>query len=139
MAYGGFGQAAFGRHQYGSEASVIEPRFNASFPTDGQQNTPLDVWLEYEIYYFSSFPNPDDPAVTALSYPVEISEDGGSTWMYGNVAPYTTTIRHKDGQTVWIKVVKDSDWTDNQEIVVRTTYPDEFGQSITKTLPVRWP
>lgn len=130
---GGYGVAAFGRHQYGAPASVIEPRFNVSNPTSGAHNVALTRWVTFEIYNYSSYLDLD-----ALPYPIEVSEDGGITYEYADVSPYSCTIRQKDGQTVWIKILKSSLWTNNATVVIRVTGTDEYGQEITHTFPVKW-
>lgn len=131
---GGWGQAAWGQHEWGNAQSVIEPRFNFSDPRDGKHNVSREVWLEYEMYYYSSF-----PAQTLANPGVfEVSEDGGGTFNSAELAPYALTMRFLGGHKVWLKLVKTGLWAPSAEVVVRTTLPDEFGQAITKELPVRW-
>ena len=145
LQIGGSGRAAFGRHKYGGHdskdfqlrAAPVEPRFNKSNPRDGAQQVSLEQWITFEVYNYSSTFNHNDPSGDGV-YPVEVSEDGGTTWIYANVAPYSCLIRPLDGQITWFKIRKTSDWTDNAEIVIRTTVMDEYGQTATDMFPVRW-
>jgi len=143
---GGYGNLAHGHHKYGAQDSkdfqypipqAVGPRFNGSRPQAGAYAVPISQWLIYELYYYSSSINVD-PALLPSNLPVEISEDGGVTWVAATTTPYTMTARPKDGQTLWIKIVKTGSWTDNAQILVKTTMPDEFGQPITDITPVRW-
>lgn len=131
---GGWGQIAWGQHEVGAGQSTVEPRFNWSQPSDGKQNVPRDSWLEFEVYYFSSFPADvlDNPAF------FEISEDGGQSYVSAEAAPYTLLREFIGGHILWVKIVKTGLWTASAEVVIRTTLPDEFGQAITKELPTRW-
>jgi hypothetical protein len=143
---GGYGQIAHGRHKYGAQDSKdfawpvpqpMEPRFNYSKPIQGTYNVDVDQWIVFELYYYSSSFFDDvlnPPAVPVL----RISEDQGQTWLDAQSAPYTTTIRHKDGQVVWMKIVKNGKWTDKSEIQIAVDMEDEFGQSASLTYPVRW-
>ncbi len=131
---GGWGQVAWGQHEWGAGQSAVEPRFNRSGPIDGAHNVSRESWLEFEVYYFSSF-----PAETLSSLTVyEISEDGGANFVDAAVAPYALTARFIGGHTLWVKIVKTGLWASASEIVIRTTRPDEFSGEITKELPVRW-
>lgn len=131
---GGWGQTAWGQHEFGDGQSVIEPRFNASDPLDGALNVSREKWVEFEVYYFSCF-----PAETLTTLAVfDISEDGGDTYLSAEAPPYTLMRRFIGGHTVWVKIIKVGLWAPEEEIVIRTTLPDEFGQEITKNLPVRW-
>lgn len=131
---GGYGQVAWGQHQCGAPASAIEPRFYVSVPVDGAYNQSRESILEYEVYYYSSFPV--DSEVSPLVF--EISEDGGGSYADATEAPYTLRYRFLGGHTLWVMIVKEGLWAQDSEIVIRTTGLDEFGQSITKDLPVRW-
>ncbi len=143
---GGYGHLAYGRHKFGAQDSLdlqyptpqpIGPRFNTSLPVDGAYGIHPTQWITYEIYYYTSSIGLD-PALLPSNLPVEISEDAGVTWVDAASAPYTLTARFKDGQTLWIKIVKAGDWADDSEILIRTTLPDEYGQDITGIAPVRW-
>jgi hypothetical protein len=143
---GGYGHLAHGHHKYGAQDSndfqyptpqPIGPRFNGSRPQAGEYGVSVSQWITFEIYYYTSSYNVD-PSLLPADLPIEISEDGGDTWSDATVAPYTITARPKDGQILWIKIVKDGDWTDNSKIMIRTTMPDEYGQPITGTVPVKW-
>lgn len=141
MVYrGGYGADAYGRSQYGSAASEIEPRFNErSTPVDESINVPESHrWLLYELYFYSSSIVMVDPP---NDFNIEISENGGVDYVsvYDAGTPYTVDIRFKDGQTVWIRIEKtDGDWAGGAQIIIKTTLTDEFGQPITKVTPVRW-
>lgn len=136
MLYGGFGSVASGRSQFGSAESDVEPRSNrASDPSDGAHNVASTKWLTYEVYYYSSTP----PLTAAEGLLIEVSEDAGATFTDATGAPYDLTVRVKDGQTLWIKILRTGLWPNNSEIVIRTTAPDEFGNPVTDTYPVRWP
>jgi hypothetical protein len=135
MTYGGFGRAAHGRHRFGASSTEVEPRFNyISKPVNGSYNVPRDQWVEYETYFFSS----SMPENVSEGLGIRISEDGGATWADAFSAPYTATVRRKDGQTLWVKISKSSEWADNQEIVIEHTSPDEFGNAAVSQYPVRW-
>lgn len=131
---GGWGQVAWGQHEWGAGQSVIEPRFNLSDPVDGKYNVSREVWIEYEMYYYSSFPV-DSPESLAV---FEVSEDGGASYNPAVGAPYALTTRFLGGHRLWVKIVKTGLWADDAEIILRTTVNDEFGQEITKELPIRW-
>jgi hypothetical protein len=134
LAAGGWGQVAWGQHQYGAPASDIEPRFYASYPADGAYNRSRESVLEYQVYYHSSF-----PAELLLGTVLfEISENGGGAYSDAQVSPYALTYRFLGGHTLWVKIVKSGLWARDSEIVVRTTCEDEFGQTITKEFPIRW-
>jgi len=134
---GGWGNIPHGQHEWGAAKSDIEPRFNFSAPSDGQANVDRGVFLEFEVYYYSSFPNEYDDSLLGIPE-VEISEDKGATFYNAAQAPYALTKRLKAGHIVWYKVVKTGLWTANTEVIIRTTLPDEFEQAITKISPVRW-
>lgn len=131
---GGWGQVAWGQHEWGAGQSAIEPRFNLSDPIDGTYNVSREVWVEYEMYYYSSFPV-DSPESLAV---FEVSEDGGATYNSAALAPYALTTRFLGGHRLWVKIVKTGLWADDAEIILRTTVNDEFEQEITKELPIRW-
>ena len=134
LAAGGYGQVAWGQHQWGAPASVIEPRFFSSIPPDGAYNQSRESVLEFEMYYYSSFP------VDTVTSPAvfEISENGGALYANAEATPYALVRRFLGGHRVWVKIVKTGLWALNSEIVIRTTWPDEHGQSITKELPIVW-
>ncbi len=142
---GGFGVIAHGRHKYGAQDSLdfqsppepLGPRFNLSYPMDGARNVALEQWITFELYCYSSSFNYDDPSGDGV-FPFEISEDGGVTWEYANIAPYTCKVRPKDAQIAWILIAKSTPWANHTEIVIRTTVQDEFGQDATSEIPVRW-
>lgn len=145
LQIGGYGLIAHGRHKYGARDSldfdiipqILGPRFNASSPLDGAHNVSRNRWVTFELYNYSSTFNYDDPSGDG-NFPIEISEDGGSTWEYANVAPYSCIIRARNAQIAWVRITKSSLWTDNAEVVLRTSVLDEFGQDASKEFPVRW-
>ena len=134
LAAGGWGQVAWGQHQCGAPASVIEPRFYTSLPPDGAYNQSRESVLEYEVYYYSSFPAETDASPAIF----EISENGGVLYVDAQSPPYALTYRFLGGHTLWVKIVKSGLWAVDSEIIIRTAIPDEFGQPITKELPIRW-
>lgn len=132
---GGYGQDPYGQHQAGSAASDYEPRFRKSKPLDGEHNVSLVQWITFEVYYHSSFPV--DESAVVWPY-VEISENKGRTYVDASIDPFSLTIREKDGHTLWMKILKDGLWPPREEIKIRMTRPDEFGQPITKEAVVIW-
>ena len=134
MGYGGYGQAANGRSQFGSAASDIEPRYEISRPARGQRNVPRDIWITFRIYYYSSFP---DLYGEGLS--IAISEDSGATFLDASQAPYELTYRPRGGQSIWVKIRKiDGILAENSEIVIRYEGKDEFLQDPTDNALKRW-
>lgn len=142
---GGYGQIAHGRHKYGARDSEdfaippapLGPRFNYSSPLDGAHNVNRSQWIVFELYYYSSA-YASDTSIPPPGALFEISEDGGTTWADASIAPYTLTTAFKDGQILWVKIIKAGLWTDNEEVVIRTNLSDEFGQPSTDEFPVRW-
>lgn len=135
--YGGYGQAAWGRHQYGASASDIEPRFFSSIPADHSQNNPDTKVIEFQVYYYSSFP--DLYAVNAdTAIRVQLSFDGGLTFFTAESPDYTVTIRALDGQRYWIRIAKATHWPRGVNVKVRYRGSDEYGNPATKNMPVVW-
>ena len=134
-AFGGYGQAAFGRCQLGTSSSDITPKFYTSSPSDGAQRVALDRWIEFYTYYYSSVPaalgpDPETPFI-------EISENGGATYLDASLAPYALTYTAVDGQRYWCKILKTiGQWPENSEIIIRYTGVDEHGNAAEKTVPV---
>jgi len=142
MAYrGGYGVIAHGRSQFGAAASGIEPRFKrVSSPYDGQIKVPRPfIWPTFEIYFFSSsFDFHEGPPE---GFDFEVSENGGTDFLsvFDLASPYSIDWRLKDGQTVWVKIQKlTGKWPEGSEIIIRSTMHDEFGQEVTKEVPVLW-
>ncbi len=131
--FGGYGQAAHGRHQLGAASSEICPFYNESVPVDHETGVSLDQWITFTTYYYSSM----------CEFPtgvyVEISEDEGTTFEPAVAPAYELTLSVKDGQQIWIKVRKRiGEWPIWTKIVVRYTGPDEHGNVAVKTAKVRW-
>jgi len=147
--YGGYGQHAFGRAQYGAATSEIEPRFSYSNPVDGAENIPQGQFVTFETYYYSSHPDIIDHAHWGLcpNIKLEVSVDGGSNFetifdpenMLDDAPGYTVRVRVKDGQTVWGLIESNTGWPFLQEVIFRYTGMDEFGNESTKETPVYWP
>lgn len=143
---GGYGNLAHGRHKYGGADSLdfqdppqpLGPRFSYALPSSGTHNVSLEQWIVYDLYYYSSTLGTDYTLTPAVSI-VEISEDEGVTWLDALAAPYSTTFGYIDGQTVRFRIHKTIGvWADDSKILIRTTQPDEYGQPMTDTPPVRW-
>jgi hypothetical protein len=131
--YGGYGQAAWGRHQYGAPTSIVEPRYNESVPLDEAIGVSVTQWIVFTTYYYSSVPDFPD-GIT-----VEISEDNGVTYVPATTPTYETTKRVWDGQRYWIKIRKLlGTWPLSTYIYVRYTGTDEHGNAATKVVPVKW-
>lgn len=133
---GGYGLDAYGRHQYGNAASVVEPRFESSTPNDGQHNVPVAQALKFTTYCFSSFL--DIPNVR-----VYVSEDGGATFVLAFdgtafLLPYAGRMRRADGQRLVCYLRKLGNWAANKKIVIRLGGADEFGNEASKVFPRKW-
>jgi hypothetical protein len=151
--YGGYGQAAHGRSQYGSPSPsnvlVIEPRFNISKPVDGARNVNPAVWATFDVYYYTcSYPKPVEHAHWGLvpTIKVELSLDGGQNYltvfdpetMVADAPGYTTRVRYRGGQRIWAIIKKLTGWPLQGEVKIRYTGPDEYGQAATKEVPIHW-
>lgn len=131
--FGGYGQDAVGRHQYGAPASLIEPRFDVSVPVDEEVDVSVHQWITFSTYHYSSIGD----FVNGLG--LEISEDGGNIFNPIASPTYELIKRVKDGQRFWFKVRKVvGEWPPFTYIVVRYTGPDEHGNIATKVIPIRW-
>lgn len=142
MTYlGGCGIDSCGRSECGNANSDIEPRFSFSRPTDKSHNNPPEVQLKFDTYCFSSYLDENDPSLT-----VEISEDAGLTYniAYAScafVVPYdgvNSKVRHSDGQTLVFWIHKTNNWPSRAKVLIRLTGEDEYGNPVSKTLPVKW-
>jgi hypothetical protein len=77
---------------------------------------------------------------------VEISEDAGLTFNLAYaalafVAPYdgaNSKLRHTDGQTTTFWIQKTAPWPIRTKVIIRLTGKDEYGNPVSKTLPVKW-
>jgi hypothetical protein len=133
---GAWGFVPYGRAQFGSKASAIEPRFETSIPNDGQHNVPVTQALKFTTYCFSSF-------LDISNTRVFISEDGGATFALAFdgtffLAPYTGRMRRADGQRLVCYLQKLGNWPPNKKIVVRFGGADEFGHEASKVFPRKW-
>jgi hypothetical protein len=133
---GGYGLDPYGRSQYGSASSDINPRFEGSIPNDGQHNVPLTQALKFTTYCFSSF-------IDIENIVVSISEDGGGTFAVAFngtafFAPYSGAVRRPDGQRIVFYIQRTGDWPAGKKIVVRFAGADEYGNPASKTLPKKW-
>jgi hypothetical protein len=133
---GAWGLVPYGRSQYGSKASDVEPRFETSIPNDGQHNVPVTQALKFTTYCFSSF-------VEIENIRLEISEDGGGTYApafdgISFVPPYSGRVRRPDGQRITFYIVKASDWPPHEHVLIRFSGADEFEQEATKVPTVKW-
>ena len=136
----GYGLLPNGRSNYGNAESRYEPRFEDSDPVDGSTLVPSyrDV-VYFTLYCFSSQLDFD----TLL---LEISEDGGASYVdaYKDGAflePYNSTyskVMAYCGQRVKFFIDKNWNWAGQQEIRVRVTVKDGFGNVTTKEPPVEW-
>jgi hypothetical protein len=156
MLYGGYGQSAYGRLQYGSPAPhsvpVVEPRFSFSNPRDGARNQPVNRWARFEVYYYTTSPPKvvDHPHWgTVPSVLIEVSLDGGDSFVPifdasvedPSTPPYSdyeVRVRRVSGQRVWVIVRRVGGWPIQSKVRFRYTGPDEFGQPATKEVPVKW-
>lgn len=133
---GGFGIAAYGRSEYGNAKSDIEPRYSASTPYNGERNVPLEHFIKFEVYGFSS-------VIDIPNIRLAVSEDSGETFnpaFDGTdfLAPYTGKIRRPDGQRLWMYIYKTGLWPVRTKIVVQFEGTDEYGQEATANIPVKW-
>lgn len=137
--FGGCGIDSCGRSECGNAKSDIEPRFSFSRPVDKSRNNPLEVQLKFDTYCFSSY-------LVEQLLTVEISEDAGLTYnmayeLGAFVAPYdgaNSKVRHTDGQTLAFWIHKTDLWPIRTKILIRLTGEDEYGNPVSKTLPVKW-
>lgn len=136
----GYGQIAHGRGNFGCEQSRFEPRFEVSRPIDGSIDIPVNEQvIAFILYCFSSRLNLEELLI-------EISENGGTSYsnayLSGSfVSPYNgseSKIIQIDGQRVKIYIHRTSSWTFGEEIRIKATGEDGFGNSATKIVPVKW-
>jgi hypothetical protein len=130
---GGFGNLAWGRHQWGAPASDIKPTFYTSSPQDEETNVGVQRWVEFYLYNYSSIL---DPAEVEANLAVD--EYGTGVYVPTNASPYRTAVRAFDGQKLWVKVLKAGPWRANATITFRVTGTDEFGNEVVKEVPVEW-
>jgi len=137
---GGYGLAPHMQVEYGNGRSLIEPRFSFSDPLDQAYAVALDKVIRFSTYSFSSW-------VMESSLLVEVLEDpeGGYHPVFQGgsfVHPYDgeySKIRYPgNGHEMRIYVHKMIPWARNSRITLRVTSPDEYGNTATKTTPVRW-
>ena len=135
----GFGQAQYGRNQFGGIQSDIEPRFIESDPADGETGVSvLAVSAKTSVYGFSS---------RVVNMRVEISENGEDfvdAYVDGAfVAPYNgldsfVDYHQADPQLATVKIEKTDPWDEEIEVILRITAYDDFDQQATKEAPVVW-
>lgn len=131
--YGGYGQAASGRHQFGSPESCIEPRLEDVFPPDESTGISVKTYINFEVYYYSSILDFQGDTL------IEISENAGVDYVVVEEPNYQLSYCMRDSQTVWVRIQKlNGFWPSNMEIKVRFTGFDEFGQTVSKEVPVMW-
>jgi hypothetical protein len=140
MSYpGGLGIEACGCAIFGNSYSEYEPRFETSHPLDKSKHNSRDVVLKFTTYCFSSW-------LETGACVVEISEDAGfsSATAYNGtafVAPYNDTlskVRRPDSQRLVFYIQKTSQWPIKKKIYIRLTAVDDFGDAVSKTIPVTW-
>lgn len=136
---GGHGISPCGHTRAGGAASLIEPRFLSSRPSDKQKGVSLTQVLRFFVYNYTSFT--DIPNIR-----IRISEDAGATFVAafdstGFLAPYDgveSKIQRRDGHTLAIFIQKASNWARATKIVIEYEGEDEYGNVATRVLPVRW-
>jgi len=140
MSYpGGLGIDACGRSVFGNSYSLYEPRYEISHPVDKSKNNPRDVVLKFTTYLFSSW-------LESGACVVKISEDSGATYAVAYdgsafLAPYTgalSKVSRPDSQRLDFYIQKTSQWPIKKKIYVQLTAVDDFGDAVTKVLPVKW-
>lgn len=144
---GGFGSSQFGHDQFGHVDADYEPRFLSSVPMD--ESIGVSVFattILFNLYCFSSVVQIGD-RFRDLS--VMISEDGGDTWSYAYRlgawnAPYNGGRKlidacNSDPHMLMFRIHKTSSWPSGQQVRVRVTAFDEYGNEATKEIPVQWP
>ena len=140
MSYpGGLGIDACGRSVFGNSYSEYEPRFEYSYPLDKSKGNPRDVALKFTTYCFSSW-------LKTSACTVRISEDAGVTYATAHngtvfVAPYNGTqsrVVRPDSQRLVFYIQKTSLWPAKARVYIQLTGTDDFGDLVSKTLPVTW-
>jgi len=135
--FGGYGQAAYGRHQYGAASSEIEPRLLSTKPLDGSSGVAASQVLEFIVYYYSSVPDILGVSVeTAVR--IELSVNGGTSFFTPQAPDYAVTMKALDGQQYWFKIIKATPWPRGVFVVIRYRGTDEHGNVATKTTPIVW-
>lgn len=137
---GGYGIAPYGQTEYGGPKSDIEARFHTSRPHDKALNVPVNEWLTFTTYCYSSWIDIEDILL-------EISEDNGVSYSLafdGTVflPPYGgahSKVRRTDGHTIKFWIEKVGDWPVSETVKIRFTGADEYGQQASKEIPVVWP
>lgn len=135
----GLGTDSCGRCVCGNAYSEHEPRFEVSLPADHSRNNSLDAFLKFDTYCFSSWLEQADCLV-------EISENSGLTYSVAYVgsafvAPYNgvdSKVCRPDSQRLRFYIQKIFRWPVRQHIKIRLTVSDDYGESVTKTVPVLW-
>jgi len=142
---GGFGCVGFGRYAYGQAISEYEPRFFESTPSDGATGILIyEVVIRFSLYCFSSAVQWE----SGSGLLIEVSEDSGVLYAdaFANgvfVAPYNGSYskidpQQGDPQEFGVCIHKTSNWPAEQEIRVRVTAYDEYGEEATKETVIEW-
>ena len=136
----GYGLTAHGRANYGHAEGRYEPRFELSSPSDGASGFSIySTLISFILYTFSS-------RVSLGTLYIEISENGGGSYndayVSGSfVTPYAgskSRILEYDGQRSKIYIERENIWAFDEEVRVRVTVEEEFGNIATKETPVTW-
>lgn len=142
----GFGHVGFGRANYGQSSSEYEPRYSSSDPTDGETGvSEYKEAIRFSMYCFSSRVQWESGSGCLI----EISENGGTSYVSAYedgafVSPFDGSLsrvypQDEDSQSFEIVIAKSSGlWADGQEIRIRVTAEDEYGNAATKETPVEW-
>lgn len=136
---GGYGIAPCGHTLAGGTASPTEPRFSSSRPVDKQKNVPVTQVLRFFVYNYTSFTDIADIVV-------RVSEDAGLIYTpafdsTGFLAPYNgakSQIKRYDGHTLVVYLQKTSNWPVASKIMIEYEGVDEYGNTATRTAPIRW-
>jgi hypothetical protein len=100
---------------------------------------PVSQVLRFFVYNYTSFSDIAD-------IDIRISEDAGATYApafnhTGFLAPYNgakSQIKRYDGHTLAIYIQKTSNWPVGSKIMIEYEGVDEYGNTATRTAPIRW-
>jgi hypothetical protein len=143
MSVGGYGQVGLGRCNFGQAKAEYEPRFYSSNPVDGSLAvSAFNYSIRFILYGFASRVQTDD------SLHIEISENGGvsyvDAYMSGSfIVPYNGAnslldAHQGNSQHLMMRLHRTSPWVFDNEVRVRITARDEFGNESTKETVVEW-
>lgn len=133
---------AAGRCNCGQASAAHEPRFYRSNPIDGSVGISIyQQVISFSVYGFAS-------RVQEENLLVEVSENAGVYYVpaFSNGSfvapfdgPYSDVDYHRAISHQFIcKIHKTTPWADNNEIRVRVTAKDEYGNDATKAAAVVW-